>query len=84
MAGCKEDDMDEKTKRIVRWALALTDMTARLGERKYISTDAKALLVTTDGLLAEMLATLGVEDLPSGAIDDDQESFDEFSARVAS
>lgn len=76
--------MDDKTKRIVRWALALTDMTARLGERKYISTDAKALLTTTDQMLAEMMKTLGVYDLPSGAIDDDQESFDEFSARVAS
>ena len=83
MAGCKEDDMDEKTKRIVRWALALTDMTARLGERKYISTDAKTLLATTDQMLAEMLETLGIDDLPSGATDD-QESFDEFSARVAS
>lgn len=76
--------MDDKTKRIVRWALALTDMTARLGERKYISTDAKALLVTTDALLAEMMKTLGVYDLPSGAIDDDQESFDEYTERVAS
>lgn len=74
--------MDENTKRIMRWALTLTDMTARLGQRKYISTDAKTLLATTDPMLAEMLAALGMDDLPVS--DDDQESFDEYSARVAS
>ena len=76
--------MNEATKRIVRWALALTDMTARLGERKYISTDAKKLLTTTDQMLAEMLGTLGMDDLPSGMVDEDQETFDEYSERVAS
>lgn len=76
--------MNEATKRIVRWALALTDMTARLGERKYISTDAKKLLTTTDQMLAEMLGTLGMDDLPLGMVDEEQDNFDKYSERVAS
>lgn len=74
--------MDANTKRIIRWALTLTDMTARLGERTYISTDAKTLLATTDPMLAEMLTALGMDDLPVS--DDNQENFDEYTARVAS
>ena len=76
--------MNETTKQVVRWTLALTQMSARLGERKYVSEDAKRLLFTTDQMLAEMLSALGLNGRPLASIDDDQDNFDKYSERVAS
>jgi hypothetical protein len=68
---------------MMRWALTLTAINAKHGERRYIGSNEKALLDVTDAILAEILQTLGLDD-PAKAADDDSDDFNFDAMKVAS
>lgn len=74
--------MGDKNQRLMmKWALTLTALNAKHGERRYMGSSEKALLDVTDGILAEMLQALGLDAKPA---DDDSDEFNFDAMKVAS